>query len=408
MRLEGTLDAFSLPDIFQLLSYTKKTGALHLRRQGEAAEAHGVVHLRDGAVTSARSDVRRQALARRLVGAGLVDDDALEEAVSVVASGEGVGLAKVLSDLGAVDDNELRGAAVEHANDAVFELLRWPDGAFSFVVDEADPDDLGVTLAVDDIVAEGRRRLDHWPTLTATVPSTRAVVSVAPAPEAEPTLTRDEWALLSLIDGRRSVGDIVELSGRGEYAVVAALAALVERGLVSAAEVAGADPLARRQALLGRLEGAPAPTLAPDPALAEVTAPQQAPPTPSQRPMHVAVVRDEPIGDQPIVAAVPAAVPAAEEVLARPVAIPDRPEPFTPTRQPDHAEEAPSYARALSPVGASPSAHLSTATAASVGAVHGSAAMQPAAVPETSSLIERDPSVNKSLLLRLIAGVRGL
>ena len=408
MRLEGTLDAFSLPDIFQLLSYTKKTGALHLRRQGEAAEAHGVVHLRDGAVTSARSDVRRQALARRLVGAGLVDDDALEEAVSVVASGEGVGLAKVLSDLGAVDDNELRGAAVEHANDAVFELLRWPDGAFSFVVDEADPDDLGVTLAVDDIVAEGRRRLDHWPTLTATVPSTRAVVSVAPAPEAEPTLTRDEWALLSLIDGRRSVGDIVELSGRGEYAVVAALAALVERGLVSAAEVAGADPLARRQALLGRLEGAPAPTLAPDPALAEVTAPQQAPPTPSQRPMHVAVVRDEPIGDQPIVAAVSAAVPAAEEVLARPVAIPDRPEPFTPTRQPDHAEEAPSYARALSPVGASPSAHLSTATAASVGAVHGSAAMQPAAAPETSSLIERDPSVNKSLLLRLIAGVRGL
>ena len=411
MRLEGTLDAFSLPDIFQLLSYTKKTGALHLRRQGEAAEAHGVVHLRDGAVTSARSDVGRQALARRLVGAGLVDDDALEEAVSVVASGEGVGLAKVLSDLGAVDDNELRGAAVEHANDAVFELLRWPDGAFSFVVDEADPDDLGVTLAVDDIVAEGRRRLDHWPTLTATVPSTRAVVSVAPAPEAEPTLTRDEWALLSLIDGRRSVGDIVELSGRGEYAVVAALAALVERGLVSATEVAGADPLARRQALLGQLEGAPAPTLAPGPALAEVTAPQQAPPTPSQRPMHVAFVREEPMGDQPIGAAGPVVEEVAARLAgipARPAAIPERPEPFTPTRQPDHAEEAPSYARALSPLGASPSAHLPTATAASVGAVHGSAAMQPAAAPETSSLIERDPSVNKSLLLRLIAGVRGL
>ena len=28
--------------------------------------------------------------------------------------------------------------------------------------------------------------------------------------------------------------------------------------------------------------------------------------------------------------------------------------------------------------------------------------------PETSGLIERDPSVNRSLLLRLIAGVRGL
>ena len=49
MRLEGTLDAFSLPDIFQLLSFTKKTGALHLRRPVDAAGAaqHGVVHVRD-------------------------------------------------------------------------------------------------------------------------------------------------------------------------------------------------------------------------------------------------------------------------------------------------------------------------------------------------------------------------
>ncbi len=37
MKLEGTLDAFSLPDIFQLLSFTKKTGTLHLRRDATAS-----------------------------------------------------------------------------------------------------------------------------------------------------------------------------------------------------------------------------------------------------------------------------------------------------------------------------------------------------------------------------------
>ncbi|MDQ6648545.1 MAG: hypothetical protein M3Z02_00255, partial [Actinomycetota bacterium] len=37
--------------------------------------------------------------------------------------------------------------------------------------------------------------------------------------------------------------------------------------------------------------------------------------------------------------------------------------------------------------------------------VHGTSAV---ADPETVAGIERDPSVNKSLLLRLIAGVRGL
>ena len=43
---------------------------------------------------------------------------------------------------------------------------------------------------------------------------------------------------------------------------------------------------------------------------------------------------------------------------------------------------------------------------AGVGGVNGSAAM--AADPEAAAVIERDPSVNRSLLLRLIAGVRGL
>jgi hypothetical protein len=41
-----------------------------------------------------------------------------------------------------------------------------------------------------------------------------------------------------------------------------------------------------------------------------------------------------------------------------------------------------------------------------VGAVQGAHAL--AAEPSPSTYIDRDPSVNKSLLLRLIAGVRGL
>jgi hypothetical protein len=63
---------------------------------------------------------------------------------------------------------------------------------------------------------------------------------------------------------------------------------------------------------------------------------------------------------------------------------PRRPEPFLPKRQPEHPEEL---------------------TPTPVAAVAGGGA---AASPAPASYIERDPSVNKSLLLRLIAGVRGL
>jgi hypothetical protein len=365
VRLEGTLDAFSLPDIFQLLSFTKKSGTLHLRRDS----AHGVVHLREGAVTGARSDVTRQALGRRVVGAGLVDDESLEKAAASVTPE--TGLARALLDLGAVDGEALRALAAEHATDAVFDLLRWPDGEFAFVVDEADPDDLGASLPVEEIVAEGRRRLETWPQLTESVPAPDAVVTVVPAPSAEPVLSRDEWALMALVDGQRTVTDLVVLTGRGEYAVISALAALAQRGLVSFDS--GEDAVTRRQAVLAALEWLPAPA-APAP---------RAP-------------------------AAPVAAPAAPEapVVERKPVIPERPEPFTAPRQPDHAEEAPAYARTPVTASAGPSAAPSAGPSGTVTATVGATALAAEAVP--SGLIERDPSVNKSLLLRLIAGVRGL
>lgn len=252
MRLEGTLDAFSLPDIFQLLGYTKKTGTLHLRRE----RAHGVIHVRTGSVTGGRADVNRQELGRRLLGAGLVDDEVLAAAAQDLAGHPEASLAQLLADRGRLDVDTVRELAVEQAVDAVFSLLRWPEGEFAFVIGEGDPDDLGALVPLDQVVSEGQRRITAWAEMIESVPAPDAVVVINPVPEGEPAASRDEWALLALVDGRRTVADLVALSGRGEYAVVSALAGLVSRGLLldGAAEQAR---LVRRQGVLALCEGPP-------------------------------------------------------------------------------------------------------------------------------------------------------
>jgi hypothetical protein len=93
MKLEGSLDAFSLPDMFQLLSFTNKTGGLHLAND----DADGVVFFAGGRVTGASADGSRQPLARRLVGSGVVEDDALAAAVEAAANGEGVGVVRAVA-----------------------------------------------------------------------------------------------------------------------------------------------------------------------------------------------------------------------------------------------------------------------------------------------------------------------
>jgi hypothetical protein len=417
MRLEGTLDAFSLPDIFQLLSYTKKTGTLHLRRDSdsEGVRKHGIVHLKDGAVTGGRGDATSQALGRRMVGTGLVSDEDLAEAVSLLVDEPTSGLGRALAERGSLSSVDAKRLGAEQATDAVFELLRWEQGEFAFVVDEPDPDDVGCTLVVEDVVAEGRRRLDIWNDLITKVPSVDAPVMIAASPEGEAALSREEWALLSLVDGHRTVAELVNLSGTGEYVVVSALVALADRGLVVVAERSeGEDALTKRHALLNALEGKEQPT--------------------GKRVKKLVPVVEEPVAvvEEPIVELVeedveedvedevveePAAevedAPSVPEIIApRAPVIPERPEPFTPERQPDFAEEpVPALARLSASSSAAPSSApvmASASPASSVGSVQGAHALKPETSPAPSHLIDRDPSVNKSLLLRLIAGVRGL
>jgi hypothetical protein len=173
------------------------------------------------------------------------------------------------------------------------------------------------------------------------------------------------------------VADLVGLSGQGEYAVVTALAGLVGRGLL--VTDSGDDRLLRRHQLLSALEGVAVEL----PAAAAPTAaqPVDAGPAPSPAP-SARVTAPSPRADSPV--------------------IPERPEPFTPTRRPDHPEQVPTSVRAQMGGGGNVTA------LAGHGSVNGATAMQPDAVPAASGLVERDPNVNKSLLLRLIAGVRGL
>ncbi|HVQ18752.1 MAG TPA: DUF4388 domain-containing protein [Actinomycetes bacterium] len=413
MKLEGSLDAFSLPDVFQLLSLTKKSGGLHLAN----GQSSGVVYFAGGAVTGACSDASRQALARRLVGLGACDDAVLRRAVER-ATAEDVGVARALAEAGAVPPERLQQLALEQTVDAVFDLLRWPEGDFSFGVDEANPDDVGLVVPAEQVVAEATRRSDTWDAVSRIIPSPDVVLTMPVVVTETPGVSADEWALLALIDGHRSVGELVDVSGAGQFAVVSTLAALVQRGLLLLTDEDAPNHVTlvrRRQNLLAPLESVappPEPAVAPAPAVAleaQLGARPDLPPAaPIAQPTPAAPAEHAPAITAP--ADLPAAAPVAPAAAAAAVTedsgvlggahqpanvVPPRPEPFTAKRTVEHPEPA---GGGFSPATSAP------AVATSVAAGGASAAVQPVG----DSAIERDPTVNRSLMLRLIAGVRGL
>jgi hypothetical protein len=397
VRLEGSLDAFSLPDIFSLLSMTKKTGGLHLRRSG----AHGVVWLSDGLVSGGASDLSRLSLGRRLAGSGHVTDDNLRAAVDEVGKSSEIGLARALRDANAIEEGELHTLVSEHVVDTVFDLMRWEEGVFEFVVDEANTDDVGVIREVEEVVTEARQRLETWASLDERVAASDTILSLALSPENDPELDRDEWALLALVDGRRTVGDLVTLCGRGQYAVVVALAALVGKGLILSEDTEGVAALVRRQDMVASLEIETVSTTsiladvltesgsdANHPVETELTIAAKAAAT--SEALHLAQQLDDDSDDDgngdggrqvAEISSLPRSSTLSHDIAA---ATSKRTESYARSHESDHPE----------PMAAAASGGGMVATAA--------AASLPAGA------IERDPSVNKSLLLRLIAGVRGL
>jgi hypothetical protein len=412
VNLEGSLEVFGLRDLFLLLSTSKRSGALWLRHVTPGgAESRGVVWFRDGSVVGASADVSRMALARRLVGVGAVDDASLAAALDSLRA-HGGGLVAHLLAAGSVDPELAAEAAGEQAVDAVCELMRWHEGDFAFALGVADPDDAGVAIPADETLRLADEREAGWADVATLIPSPEVVLTLPVSPATDPVLSRDEWSLVALIDGRRTLNDLVLITGAGQFRVAAVLAGLVRRGLVHVGDAHGHDHASvveRRLALVEEAEQGHALE-------------------PPRRPREPAPLSG-PLTQTDVVppAASPAAEPAHEDAAQTPLVaraatdrdevVPPRPEPFLPQRQPEHAEPAPVGVSLHQPVSTPPArvpgVQASSAPGPSAGApgsggtsagTMGAAAV--AAAPD--HLVERDPSINRSLLLRLIAGVRGL
>lgn len=229
--LKGTLDDFTLPDIFRLLSGSRKTGRLDVERSA----GQGKVYFRDGDVYFAESTISRELIGQKLVKARVLTDGQLMKALDDQAEGGGRRIGEILRASDLVTEVQLVTALRSQVEDAVFDLLRWDAGEFSWVPDETLEAEVSLSVSVENLIMEGSRRLDELAIITRKIPSEHAVVAMAPAPPegaVEINITPDEWRVLVLVNGQKSVLDIAESVGSDVFATMRTLYGLAAAGLV--------------------------------------------------------------------------------------------------------------------------------------------------------------------------------
>jgi hypothetical protein len=245
MALQGTLKDFSLADIFQLIGLQRKTGVLTLKAGPEVVTVQFV----EGNVVGADSLHRRleDRLGTVLVKSKQITPAQLQEALKIQKQTLRR-LGDVLVEQKFIPPEGLREALRIQITQMVYRLFRWRDGDYKFSQEERlDFDRKNIQpLSAESLLMEGARILDEWPMIEKRLGPFSGVYRRSPPAETAGkgsggmVLSSEEKLILSLVDGHRTVQDVVESSPLSEFDTSRVLFDLVERGL--AEKAAAAEP----------------------------------------------------------------------------------------------------------------------------------------------------------------------
>jgi hypothetical protein len=167
MSLVGRLEDLALPDIFQIISLSKKTGTLVVRSR----KGTGMVVFKSGQVIQAGSDSIRDSLGNILISQGMVEQEDLAAALSMQKSAPDKPLGMILVESGATTSKIIEDVVRQQIEEIIYDLLAWEEGFFNFELGEIAPKDkieidthdllLKSGLSAEYLLMEGTRILDE-------------------------------------------------------------------------------------------------------------------------------------------------------------------------------------------------------------------------------------------------------
>lgn len=224
-ELAGSLDDLPLDEIFQLLTATNTSGTLDF---GEPVGAR--LWLSGGLITYG-STVGAPTPRDLLIRQGIVTEAHYDGAVAATSPTQS--LTENLVDLFGADQKRIEAAAREQVITTVFEVLVVGADTFEFRSHGDDP--LGVAVSLDHltVITEAERRRVLWQKIAELIPSTSLVTALSlelPGGRAGMTVTADEWQVLAMLDGYRSVADVISELGQSAFEVCGVLYELLRSG----------------------------------------------------------------------------------------------------------------------------------------------------------------------------------
>jgi hypothetical protein len=227
--LQGKLSIFSLSDLFQMLSFTQKTGTVTLIQGWNSR----TITFEDGRVSYVAAGSRLPSIIELLHRLGKLSREQIEALRASGARREADMIEKLRSE-GIITQEDLQTCREQMLEISIYTLFLWRNCYFTFKAGETVREG-GVAVEVDSmqIIIEGTRRVDEWIEVSPVVPSVYMIFRwrrdrpLLP-PRAELCTTLD------LVDAKRDVSAISRRLGNTQFQTAKALFDLVKDGYIEA------------------------------------------------------------------------------------------------------------------------------------------------------------------------------
>ena len=231
-RREGNIPAFvhgslrGMPptEILQWLGGARKSGTLEV----EHARVVRRIHFRDGTIRSCGSDYAPTLLGQYLLARGRITEAELRTALAQ-QEGSGQNLGSILVNAGRLTLDELERFLAAKVEESIYGIFDWEDGTFRFEPGAEPPAGaIETELSVEHVLLHGATRQDEMRRSREVIGNDEAILertgAVLPdAVAASPVSQR----ILALVDGRRTVREIVLHAHASRFLVERLLSGLV-------------------------------------------------------------------------------------------------------------------------------------------------------------------------------------
>lgn len=225
MALQGNLRDFSVTEILQLLGTQKKTGCLMLEWNTERA----LVYVVDGRIVSTRDPGMPpdDPLLQFLLKVHRLSDEQ-RRGIQSIHKESGRDLSELLVTGRYIETEELVLFIERQILNDLMRLVRWENGSYRFDAKRAWPGQPLVRMSMEGALIEAARRVDEQKRFVTRFKDPYELLGLHDLPGADEPVAEEEKELFGIIDGHRTVAEIVEAAPLSEYEAYESLYRMLE------------------------------------------------------------------------------------------------------------------------------------------------------------------------------------